>query len=121
MRSNTKKEEVKQEVKLQEAFALWKNTSKTGTEYLKGKDFNGNTVVGFFNTNKKNPKEPDIRVYSVNAEGQNEKEIASLWDGESTKGTRYLSGSTDEKEKIVAFYNKNENVKQPHIRAYFKE
>lgn len=121
MKSSAKKEETKQEVKLQEAFVMWKQKAKSGMEYLKGQDFNKNKLVGFYNTNKKNPKEPDIRIYSVNAEGNQDKEVADLWDRESSKGIRYLTGSTDEKEKIVAFYNKNDNEKQPHIRAYFKE
>lgn len=126
MRNSVKKEEtkttekeVKQEFTLQEAFVLWKNKAKSGNEYLKGHDLNKNNLVGFFNTNKKNPKEPDIRVYLVNAEGKQEKEVASLWDYTSKNGKQYLSGSTDEKEKIVAWYGKKE--KAPYIRAYFKE
>lgn len=119
MKSTSKQEETKQEVKMQEAFALWKNTSKSGKDYLKGQDFNKNKLVGFFNTNKKNPKEPDVRIYSVNADGNQDKEIASLWDYKSQNGKQYLSGITDEKEKLVAFYGSKE--KAPYIRAYFKE
>lgn len=115
-----KKEEVKQEVKLAEAFALWKNTSKAGTEYLKGYDLHKNKLVGFFNGNKKNPKEPDVRVYSIDAEGNQEKEVASLWENISKNEKKYLTGSTDEKEKLVGFYS-NKDEKTPYIRVYFKE
>ena len=119
MKTTSKKEEVKQEVILEECFVVWKNTSKTGSEYLKGKDFQGNKVLGYFNTNKKNPKEPDIRIYNVNEEGKTDKEIVSLWEYVSKNEKRYLSGLTDEKEKVVAFYGSKE--KQPYIRAYFKQ
>ncbi len=117
--TKTNEKEVKQEVKLTEAFALWKNKSKAGKDYLSGYDLHKNKLVGFFNTNKKNPKEPDVRVYSVNAEGNQDKEVASLWDYISKNEKRYLTGTTDEKEKLVAFYGKQE--KAPYIKAYFKE
>lgn len=115
------KKEVKQEVKLAEAFVLWKNKSKSGLDYLKGSDLHKNKLVAYFNTNKKNPKEPDIRVYSIDAEGNQDKEVASLWEYISKNEKRYLTGSTDEKEKLVAFYSKEEDDKKPYVRAYFKE
>lgn len=111
----TNEKEVKQEVKLTEAFALWKNKSKAEKDYLSGYDLHKNKLVGFFNTNKKNPKEPDIRVYL----GNQDKEVASLWDNISENNKRYLTGTTDEKEKLVAFYGTKE--KAPYIKAYFKE
>lgn len=117
-----KKEEVKQEVKLTEAFVLWRNKAKSGLDYFKGMDLNKVKLVAFYNSTKKNPKEPDVRVYTVNAEGKQDKEVASLWENVSEKtGNRYLTGSTDEKEKLVAFYGKEEDEKKPYIRAYFKE
>lgn len=118
MKTSTKQTGTTKEFKLEQAFVLWKNTSKKGTEYLKGKDLHGNKVLGYFNTNKKNPKEPDVRVYVVAEDGKTDKEIASLWDYTSKSGKQYLSGSTDEKEKLVAFYGKSE--KAPHISAYFR-
>lgn len=115
-----KEEEVKQEFKLIEAFAMWKNESKAGTPYLKGIDFKKNKLVGFFNSNKKNPKEPDVRIYEVDADGKQGNEVASLWDNVGKKGN-YLTGMTDEKEKIVGFYNKTEDEKRPYVRVYFRE
>ena len=131
MRTVVKKEvennesEVKQEFNLKEAFVLWKKESKAGNDYLNGflVDENGNKVFlnGFFNTNKKNPKEPDIRVVTSVAEGEESIEVASLWENVSEgKGTRYLTGSTNDKEKLVGFYG-NEVESRPYIRAYYKE
>lgn len=131
MRTVVKKEvknnesEVKQEFNLKEAFVLWKKESKAGNDYLNGflVDENGNKVFlnGFFNTNKKNPKEPDIRVVTSVAEGEESIEVASLWENVSEgKGTRYLTGSTNDKEKLVGFYGK-EVESRPYIRAYYKE
>lgn len=119
----TTKKEVKQEVQLKEAFVLWKKTAKSGKDYLNGffvnEDGNKEYLTGFFNTNKKNPKEPDIRVYTSVAEGEESVEVASLWEYISKNEKRYLSGMTNEKEKLVAFYGKTE--KAPYIRAYFRE
>lgn len=89
-----------------EAFALWLHDSKSGKEYLSGftsKDLGKARLVGYFNSMKKNPKEPDIRVYTLNEEGKQDKEIASLWQNESKNKKLYLSGSSDEKEKLVRF------------------
>ena len=83
-------------------------------------DENGNVrLVGYFNTNKKNPKEPDIRVYSLNNEGNQDIEVADLWENISKQETRYLSGSTNDKEKLVGFYGDKKEEKRPYIRVYF--
>ena len=122
MRTNqteTTKEVAKQSVKLEEAFALWKNKSKSGYDYLSGNDLHKNKLVGYFNTNKKNPKEPDIRVYGTDSDGKQVKEVASLWSTVSKNDKQFLTGSTSDKEKLVAFFDGKE--KHPYIRAYFKE
>lgn len=49
--------------KLEDFCALWEQESKNGKSYLSGIDAEGNRLVAFYNDNKKNPKEPDIRVY----------------------------------------------------------
>ena len=114
--------EKKEEVVLTDAFALWLHKSKAGNEYLSGTcDENiGNTrLVGYFNTMKKNPKEPDIRIYTLDGEGHQDKEIADLWENEGKNKVRYLTGTTDEKEKLVGFYGDKEEEKRPYIRVYF--
>lgn len=127
MKKAIKEKEIKkEETKLEEAFVLWKHESKSGNEYLSGStpaDKGGVLqLIGFFNKKKKNPKEPDVRVYSLDEEGNQGDEICSLWENTAKSGNKYLSGLTDEKENIVAFYNElDENSKIPYIRAYYKE
>ena len=43
--------------------ALWKQKSKTGLTYFTGKTVDGQKIVAFITTSKKNEKEPDIRIY----------------------------------------------------------
>ena len=129
MKTSTKEikenKKVESEVsKLTEAFALWLNTSKAGTKYLSGllnDKLGSGKVVGFYNSNKKNPKEPDIRVYSVDSEGNQDREIADLWDSVSKNENEYLTGISDEKERLIGFYNAEESEsKKPYIKVYFK-
>ena len=127
MKKAIKEKEIKKEqTKLEEAFVLWKHESKGGVSYLSGNTPGDKgaslSLVGFFNNKKKNPKEPDIRIYSQDEDGKQDKEVCSLWESTSKNGNKYLSGTTDEKENIVAFYNDlDENSKIPYIRAYYKE
>ena len=121
------KEVKKGEFDLKESFVLWKQKSKQGTDYLKGvtaldEHENNIGLVVFYNTNKKNPKEPDIRIYSLNDEGNQDKEVCDLWETVSKNKKRYLTGSTDDKEKIIAFYTEEQNKEgtRPYIRAYYK-
>ena len=43
--------------------ALWKQTSKGGLTYFKGKASDGTKLVAFITKEKRNEKEPDIRIY----------------------------------------------------------
>lgn len=112
------------EFKLTEAFVLWKNESKNNVEYLSGKlsGEQGIKIVGYFNARKKNPKEPDIRIFEIESDGSQGLELCSLWENISKGEKRYLSGMTNDEERIVAFYNNTEeNPNRPYIRAYYKE
>lgn len=109
---------------LKEAFALWAKKKGDLTYYsgkTSGDDFIN--IVAFLNTNKKNPKQPDVRVYeSSNEEGENKPEIASLWEQESKNGKTYYTGYTNEKERLIAFINQDtKDGKYPTIRAYYKQ
>ena len=124
--TKTKDKEVVNEFNLKEAFVLWKKKAKSGNDYLNGYlvDGEGNKVflTGFFNTNKENPKQPDIRVITSVNEGEESIEVASLWDNISEgKGTRYLTGTTNDKEKLVGFYGNENEEARPYIRVYYKE
>ena len=121
MRYVKKEEENKKEkFDLQECFTLWLNTSKKGNKYLSGYDFNKNRVMGFYNK-KANDKQPSIRIYGVDDEGKiTKEEIITLWDTTfKTSGKAGLSGYTNEKERIIAFYGDEADTKHPYIRGYF--
>lgn len=115
------KEEVKKEFNLKEAFVLWKNESKSkpGTFYLAGYVNNEEKtkLVGFFNTDKKNPKEPDIRV-GIKQEDKIV-EVASLWTNIDKNEKKYLTGVTDEKEKLVGWFGQENQEMRPFIRCYY--
>ncbi len=111
------------EFNLTESFVLWKHKSKNGIDYLTGNtsDKDKCKLVGYFNSRKKNPKEPDIRIYSVDDQGNQDIEVCSLWENISSSEKRYLTGTTNDQEKIVAFYGKENEEARPYIRAYYKE
>lgn len=59
--------------------ALWYQTSKSKTKYLTGVTEDGDRLVAFFNRKKKNPNEPDIRVYlSIDEEAEDDEEDDDL-------------------------------------------
>ena len=130
MRKEIKEKELQKEeaqkTELEEAFVLWRNEAKSGASYLKGYTpesvMGGVRLVGYFNSKKRNPKEPDIRVYTLDSEGKQDKEVCSLWENVSKTGNQYLTGTTDDKEKIIGFYeNYDKGSNRPYIRAYFKQ
>lgn len=115
------KNEVRKEFKLNQVFALWKQTSKAGATYFSGKDEEGNHLRGFYNLKKQNPNEPDLRVYTVDSEGNISKDpITSLWCNASKNGKKYLSGKVNDK-RVVGFINTKASEKQPYITIYFSE
>lgn len=119
--TNKKEKEVRKESVLEELFVLWSKTSKNGLDYLSGQTTDKHQLVGYYNSTKKNPKEPDIRVYLLDEDNKQDHEVCSLWTTESKNGTEYFSGTTDEKEKVVAFYGDKENPKRPIIKVYVEK
>lgn len=113
-------ETKKDKFDLNECFTLWSNTSKEGNKYLTGYDFNHNRIIGFYNK-KANEKQPAIRIYGVDEEGKTTaEEIITLWDTTfKTSGKAGLSGYTNEKENIIAFYGDESDTKKPYIKGYF--
>ena len=76
---------------LEQAFAMWRQEGKQGP-YFSGKAGNIK-LLGFYNGKKKNPKEPDIRIYPCDADGNREKDaVCSLWLNTSKGGKEYLKG-----------------------------
>ena len=120
MKNVVKEKEIKKGVnELEDAFVLWRNKSDKGLYYLSGftsEKLGKTELYGFFNTKKKNPNEPDVRVYMTKDEKQYE--VASLWENVSKKDTRFMSGYTDEKERLVAFYGDENQEKSKQTCAF---
>ena len=121
VKNETKEENKKEKFDLQECFTLWINTSKEGNKYLTGYDFNHNRIIGFFNRRKVKDNQPSIRIYGIDDEGKStEEEIITLWDTTfKTSGKNGLSGYTNEKENLIAFYGDETDTKRPYIKGYF--
>ena len=118
MKASKKKEAKKQA--LEEVCALWEMEGEK--PYLKGKDNEGKVVKGFYRTNKKNPKEPDIVICSVDDEGKAKDEIVALWS-QVSKDTKkeYFYGKAGD-DNVVAFYSEQvEGKNRPKIRVYFRD
>lgn len=123
MRTKTetvKTEETKEKFNLTECFVLWLNEAKSKKEYLKGHLQDGTKIVGFFNE-KEDTKEPKLRIYTFTDKGEIDLEVISLWESTSQKGNVYLSGKTNDDEKIIAYYGDKKEEKRPYIRGYYKE
>lgn len=114
---------TKKEFALKQVFAMWKRTSKDGNSYFSGKDIDGREIRGFYNTNKANPKEPDIRIYHRTEGGELEKEVyLSLWCNAKDNGKKYLSGKLDG-IRVVGFINTKATAenKQPYFSVYWSD
>lgn len=120
----TKTTETKKEFKLTQAFALWKNQSKDKkTTYFTGGTDDGRKITAFYNTHKKNPKEPDMRIYAVEGEKRelSKEPICSLWCNVSEKTKKkFLTGSYNGK-KVIGFINDGKNEKAPYLSVYYRE
>lgn len=116
-----KKEEVKEVKKeeslLKECLALWLHKSKEGKKFLSGKTYTDDKVIAFF-VNGKTENLPKVRVFALDDEGKATDEIVTLWEYEG-KSAKYLSGKTNENEKVVGFYGEENKEARPYIRVYF--
>lgn len=108
--------------RLEGVCALWKRTSANGKTYFTGQTEDKQTfLTAFYNTDKKNLKEPDLRIYTRDADGNLSKEPwLSLWCNATKKGKKVLSGKLDGK-KVVGFIKVDANEKQPYISIYFDQ
>lgn len=121
--TNTKEKQEKEVKELKELAILWHHESENGVSYLSGnlsEELQYKKIIAFFNKTKKNEKEPDIRVYSLNDENKKELELISLWIQESKENKPYYSGLTNDKEKVIAFISNKDDVKVPYLKIYFK-
>lgn len=125
-KNNAKTEGYKNERKeLKECLSLWKKKSQSGKSYFKGKTVEGKHVIAFYNMDKKNPKEPDLRICYMNSEGKAEYEtFVSLWCNATDSGTKYLSGKISG-IRVVGFFTKSEALVKhenlPYIKLYWAD
>lgn len=96
---------------------LWDATSKKGEKYFESKYYKA-----FYNTNKKNPNEPDLRIFKIQEDGTLRKEeYASLWCNVSKKENKYLSGKRYDGVGLVGFIHKTKKTdKSPAISIYIQ-
>lgn len=119
----TQKATGKKEFNLTPALTMWIYKSKNGVKYLSGKTEEGTKLKGFFNGKKKNPKEPDIRIYKQIDKGVLEKEeFISLWVKVSKGGKKYLSGKLGDKW-VTGFFNSKAEIGGiiPYFSIYFSD
>lgn len=111
-----------------EVCAMWRKKSKEGKSYFDGRlSTDTNTYLkGFINGKKKNPNEPDIRIYLQDGNNLG-KEFVSLWQKKSDKtGVVYFTGkaSNDAGEfkgkNVVAFVGDHTNEKAPWFKVYLQ-
>ena len=113
--TKTSKQTEKRAFTLTPEFSLWKKQDQNGKPYFSGKTEAGKYLVGFYNTKKKNPKEPDLRVYFQGDKGEelNTNVGYSIWHNVNEKTNKqYFSGvySDEENEisyKVVGFISKS--------------
>ena len=118
----------KKEFNLTPVLTMWIYKGKNGVKYLSGKTDvpEGDTSVklkGFFNGKKKNPKEPDIRIYKQLEKGVLEKdEFISLWVKVSKGDKKYLSGKLGDKW-VTGFFNSKAEIGGiiPYFTIYFSD
>lgn len=110
----------KKEFTMEQVFAMWINKAKSGMTYFTGKAGDVK-LVGYTNGKKKNPKEPDVRIYTVDGEGKlSEETYLSLWVNVSKNGKKYLSGKLNDK-KVVGWFNDKATPegKLPYFSIYY--
>lgn len=107
--------------KMTPVFALWKKIGKNGKPYFSGKTEDGTFLTAFFNGEKKNPKEPDVRVYTQDQNHNLSKdEYVSLWCNVAKSGRKYLSGKIGDK-RVVGFINDKAEGNRPYVSVYWSE
>ena len=111
------------EFNLTPVLTMWIYKGKNGVKYLSGKTENGEKLKGFFNGKKKNPKEPDIRIYKQLDKGVlSKEEFISLWVKVSKGGKKYISGKLGD-EWVTGFFNSKAEIGGiiPYLNVYFSE
>lgn len=117
----------KKEFNLTPVLTMWcyKGKAKGSVKYLSGKTDSDKPVKlkGFFNGKKKNPKEPDIRIYTEIEKGVlSKEEFISLWVKVSKGGKKYISGKLGDKW-VTGFFNSRAEINGiiPYFTVYYSD
>lgn len=115
----------KKEFNLTPLLTMWIYKGKNNVKYLSGKTDEEHSLKlkGFFNGKKKNPKEPDIRIYKQLDKGVLSKdEFISLWVKVSKGGKKYISGKLGD-QWVTGFFNSKAEIGGiiPYFTVYFSD
>lgn len=107
---------------LKEVCALWKREGGKTSYYTGVLKEDEKHIVAFYNLDKKNPKEPDLRVYQQVKKGEKlQGEIMSLWvQLTKNKDKKYLTGVDNANRRLVGFINENPSKLAPTIAIYLQ-
>ena len=107
---------------LTEVCALWKREAGKITYYTGVLKEGEKNLVAFYNLDKKNPKEPDLRVYLQVEKGEKfGDEIISLWvQLTKDKTKKYFTGVVNANCRLVGFINENPSKLAPSITVYLQ-
>lgn len=114
--SNNKK------IELKEVFTMWLKESAKGTIYLSGKSATGTKLVGFVNSKKDEPNQPDMNIMVQKGEGEKNEKYCNLWVNVSESGIKYISGKIGN-DRIVGFFREGAELgsKKPFFTVYFSQ
>lgn len=125
-KSTAKTQTEKKEFNLEQVCTLWiYKGKKSGKTFLSGVIKRGEEsekVIGLFNKEKQNPKQPDISIYVKDENGKKGDLLCSLWVNANGNGKKYASGKLDEK-RVVGFFNSKASVDGviPYLNVYFSD
>ena len=107
---------------LKEVFTMWLRESANGTVYLSGKSATGTNLVGFVNSKKEEPKQPDMDIYVQSEKGKDKEKYCSLWVNVSESGIKYISGKLED-QRLVGFFRDGYETgsKKPYFSVYISE
>lgn len=118
--------ETKNYTGVQPVITLWKQTSKNGKSFFTGNYRGSEQLIGFYNTHKSNPNQPDLQVSFKDHEGKIAEQCASLWCKVAKSGNKYLSGElanhseSGERIFLKGFIQNSDNPKAPYVKIYLE-
>lgn len=107
---------------LKEVFTMWLKESANGTVYLSGKSATGTNLVGFVNSKKDEPNQPDMNIMVQKKEGGENEKYCNLWVNISESGIKYISGKIGN-DRLVGFFREGTEPgsKKPYFTVYFSQ